>query len=62
MTFEDAIEVFDDPYELTKRSQFGEESRFETIGRVRETVFFIVYTIRSRDDGLFTRIISARAA
>lgn len=63
IAFEDAIEVFDDPNELTERSEFGEEIRFETTGRVRGTVFFVVHTMRSRgDDELSTRIISARAA
>jgi uncharacterized DUF497 family protein len=63
VAFEDAIEVFDDPDELTEQSEFGEEVRFETIGRVRETVFFVVHTRRYRGDGEpSTRIISARAA
>lgn len=63
VAFEDAIEVFSDPNERTERSSFAGEDRFQTIGLVRGTLFFVVYTMRSTSlGGTSVRIISARIA
>jgi hypothetical protein len=63
ITFEDAVAVFDDPRELTERSRFEGEPRYQTIGRVRGTVLFVAYTIRPGSlDRASLRIISARVA
>ena len=63
LAFEDVVEVFDDPHELTERFRFEGELRYQTIGRVRGTVLFVAYTIRPGSlDKSSVRIISARVA
>ncbi|QDZ12364.1 BrnT family toxin [Devosia ginsengisoli] len=63
--FEDAIEVFDDPNELTEpaRTVSGEE-RLQTIGAVPFlATLLVVHTLRETIQGeVVTRIISARPA
>ncbi len=62
ITFEEAQEVFEDPFYLEKfdyQNSTSEEERFRIIGRVkRQLVVFVVYTPRNGKQ----RIISARAA
>ncbi len=64
IAFEDAIEVFDDLAELTlpARTVAG-ETRWQTIGLVRNTVLIVVYTYRTNMLGeRIPRVISARQA
>ena len=64
LSFEVAVEVFDDPYELTEFDQFidGEE-RWKTLGMGQfRPVLVVIHVERSRYDATITRIISARAA
>lgn len=62
LTFEEAAEVFDDPFALEKYDALHstiEESRYIVIGRIkRQIVTLVVYTPR----GESRRIISARYA
>ncbi|MCQ2248564.1 MAG: BrnT family toxin [Treponema sp.] len=62
LTFEEAAEVFDDPFALEKYDGLhstAEESRYIVIGRIkRQVVTLVVYTPR----GEKRRIISARYA
>ena len=62
--FETAIEVFDDPFELTEFDQFVDgEERWKTIGVVTNwSVLVVIHVERDREDVSVTRIISARAA
>ncbi|MGP9822630.1 BrnT family toxin [Salinarimonas sp. NSM] len=60
VSFDDAIEVFDDPARIEKpddRKRYGEE-RLITFGVVDGVPLCVVYTVR----GNVRRIISARAA
>ena len=62
--FETAIEVFDDPFELTEFDQFidGEE-RWKTTGLIANwSVLVVIHAERDEEDVAITRIISARAA
>lgn len=62
ITFEESVEVFDDPYaieSLDEKSSLLDEFRYRIIGRVkRQVVVLVAYTQR---DGI-SRIISARYA
>ena len=62
LTFEEAKEVFDDPFALEKYDALHstiEESRYIVIGRIkRQIVTLVVYTPRGEN----RRIISARYA
>ena len=65
IAFEDAIEVFDDPYELTEPAKTVEgEIREQTIGIVSQlAVLLVVHTKRKSIVGAeVRRIISARPA
>ena len=59
ISFEDAIQVFDDQYKELKdrRWEYGED-RFKVIGKMGEKEVVVIYTLR--DDVI--RIISARSA
>ena len=64
--FDEAIQVFDDPYILywlDRRYEYGED-RWVALGAVEsEILLIVVHTIRGNDDGEERiRIISARAA
>jgi uncharacterized protein len=64
LTFEVAVEVFDDPYELTEFDQFidGEE-RWKTLGMGQfRPVLVVIHVERNRYEATTIRIISARAA
>lgn len=62
LTFEEASEVFDDPFYLEKfdvNNSTMKEPRYRVIGRVKsQLVVFVVYTLRNGKH----RIISARPA
>ena len=58
ISFEDASEVFNDPYRIQYVSERGNERRYVTVGKVIKFIIAVVYTVRS---GLL-RIISARQA
>jgi len=61
VAFEDAVEVFLDPYRLENiddRFEYGEE-RLTVIGMVQLDVLFVVVTERSKD---VLRVVSARRA
>ena len=63
--FETAIEVFDDPFELTEFDQFVDgEERWKTLGSWQQgwTVLVVIHVERHRDNVSTVRIISARAA
>lgn len=64
ITFETAIEVFDDPFELTEFDQFvGTEERWKTLGTIANwSVLVVIHVERDRDAGAIMRIISARPA
>jgi uncharacterized DUF497 family protein len=57
LTFEDAIEVFSEPY-LRVRSNRFTETRFVALGKAKGRVIAVIYTERS--NGI--RVISARMA
>lgn len=62
ISFEKALQVFDDPFLLTKpdsRSGYFEE-RWITIGLVSELLIYVVYTIEDYYEEEIIRIISAR--
>lgn len=64
VTFETAVLVFDDPAHLTRqdRTEAG-ELRWQTIGRVGDTVVLLVaHTWYDAKEGECIRIISARRA
>lgn len=63
--FVDMIDLWNDPRRQEVkdlRSNYG-ETRYQTIGKVKFNIFFVVYTERVYEDGLeVIRIISARRA
>ena len=64
VAFEDAIEVFEDPNEVTiEAKRIGDEERSMTTGRVIDSVLSVVHATRWTPDGVpRCRIISARPA
>ena len=64
IAFEDAIEVFDDPENITVGTRtVGAEIRVMTAGFVAPATLLVVHTDRTSGDGLVRlRIISARRA
>lgn len=62
LSFEAAIRVFDDPFELTEFDQtIDGEDRWKIIG-LAWAVLVVIYVERNRQDVTVTRIISARQA
>lgn len=61
VSFEDGIEVFDDPFELDRLDEHhsDDEIRFNMIGRTHKRVLFVAYTIPGDQT---VRIISVRPA
>lgn len=63
--FIDMIDLWDDPRRQEVkdlRNNYG-ETRYQTIGKVKFNIFFVVYTERIYEDGVeVIRIISARRA
>jgi uncharacterized protein len=64
ITFESAIEIFDDPFELTEFDQFVDgEERWKTLGMGQPwAVLVVIHVERDRAGRSIVRIISARAA
>jgi uncharacterized DUF497 family protein len=60
VSFEAAVEVFNDPMLLSEPDQHPDEDRWRAIGKVWVTTLFVVHTIFDEDGG--GRIISARRA
>lgn len=63
--FVDAMRIWRDPsrQERVDRRVEYSETRIQTIGRAKFGILFVVYTLRTREDGLMVnRIISARLA
>lgn len=63
--FEDAIEVFDDPYCIYQQDRIVDgEYRWQAIGYTSDGILLLLvaYTLRERDDTEVIRIISARQA
>ena len=62
--FETAIEVFEDPFELTEFDQFVDgEDRWRTLGMIAGlSVLVVVHVERGDEDRSVIRLISARAA
>ena len=62
-TFEEALEVFEDPFKLEKydhEHSSGEEERWQIIGQIRRGDVLFVIHVDLEPDGV--RIISARGA
>ncbi len=63
--FVDMIDLWDDPMRQEVRdlrNNYG-ETRFQTIGRAKFNIYFVIYTERVYEDGVeVIRIISARRA
>jgi uncharacterized DUF497 family protein len=57
--FEDAIDVFDDPWAATEDDPDPDEERFKIVGMMASSVITVIYTERGEDA---VRIISARRA
>lgn len=64
VSFEIAMEVFDDPFCLTSQDRIVEgEERFWTLGRVEDlNILVFVHTVMDEKDEQVIRIISARKA
>ncbi len=62
--FDDAIEVFGDPFAITEMDYFsGNEMRWRTIGEADSTILlFVAYTVQEEGVDEVIRIISARRA
>lgn len=63
--FIDMVDLWDDPrrQEVRDLRNNYDEPRFQTIGKMRFNIYFVVYTARVYEDGAeVTRIISARRA
>jgi len=65
VSFETAVRVFSDPFQLTEQSRIENgEYRWQTLGMVDgQTVLFVAHTVCGDDSGAeIIRIISARKA
>jgi hypothetical protein len=64
ITFEDAMQVFDDPFALAAQDRIEDgELRWQTIGVVEEVLIVLVaHTLREERADEIIRIISARRA
>jgi uncharacterized DUF497 family protein len=66
IAFEEAVNVFDDPYALFEQDRTDEETgelRWQAIGHVEGMVVLLVaHTVREDDQGEVIRLISARRA
>jgi uncharacterized DUF497 family protein len=64
VSFEIAMEVFDDPFSLTSQDRIVEgEERLWTLGRVEDlNILVVVHTVVDERDEEVIRIISARKA
>jgi uncharacterized DUF497 family protein len=63
VSFEQATEVFDDPFAIEFDDDFAGEERHRIIGYAGAHLLLVVYTERASSSGkLVTRLISARRA
>ncbi len=64
VTFEEAVEVFDDnnAVEFFDDLHSEDEERFRRVGLSKKRLLFLIYTIREKSDIEIYRIISARKA
>jgi len=64
ITFDDAAQVFDDPFALAEQDRFeGGEYRWRIIGNCKGIVIlFVAYTVNEEGQDEIIRIISARRA
>lgn len=64
VSFEDALQVFDDPYSLAEQDRIvGGEYRWQTIGLVEGVALVLVaHTVREEGSKAVIRIFSARRA
>jgi uncharacterized protein len=62
LSFDDALDVFDDPLRLTRHDRIENgEARWQTIGMMgRHRIILVAHTIRDEDGNEIVRIISAR--
>lgn len=60
LSFDAALQVFDDPFQINDADPHPDGDRWQTIGRVHNTVVFVVHTWPDLDGP--GRIISARKA
>ena len=63
--FEAASLIFEDPWILSRKdiSHDDAEERYNALGEIASgVILFVVFTLRQRDEGEITRLISARAA
>ncbi len=63
--FVDMIDLWDDPkrQEVKDLRYNYDEPRFQTIGRLKFNIYFVIYTMRAYEDDVeVIRIISARRA
>ena len=58
ISFEDAVDVFNDQDRINYKSDRDGEKRFKTIGKAYQAIIVVIYTTRK----LIVRIISARRA
>lgn len=58
ISFEDAIDIFNDEDRIHYKSERNGEQRFKTIGKAFQAIIVVIYTTRE----LVVRIISARRA
>jgi uncharacterized DUF497 family protein len=58
ISFEDAIDIFNDPDRINYKSTRKGEQRFKTIGKAFQAIIIVIFTTRK----LVVRIISARRA
>lgn len=64
LSFEDAVEVFEDPLQVTQLAHtIGDEVRLRTIGEVPYATLLVIHTLRHDKEGNpRMRVISARRA
>lgn len=64
IVFEDAVEVFLDPFRVTEQDRIeGAEHRWQTIGAISQTALVLVaHTDSDEGEAAYVRVISARKA
>lgn len=63
VSFETAVRVFDDPFQLSRQDRrVSGEERWQTMGMVGNVVLLVAHTYRVEKDEEVIRIISARKA
>lgn len=62
VAFETALQVFEDPSQLTELDPYPDEERWRTIGQPFPELPMLLFVVHTEDDGEGGRIISARRA